>query len=72
MLYKSNQADTNMPQPKKTLGSPNMVRFDSPTKADLEAVARANGLSVSAVVRLAVSQQLPALKAGRASLKPSR
>lgn len=58
-----------MSKTKKKFGKPNMIRFDEPTKADLEAVAEANNLSLSAVVRVAVAEQLPALKAGRISFR---
>jgi post-segregation antitoxin (ccd killing protein) len=61
-----------MPETKKTFGNPNMIRFDAATKRELEQIARTNGLSVSALVRLAVADQMPRLKRGATHLKATR
>jgi len=61
-----------MSHTKKTLGDPVMVRFSPSSKASLQAVAQANDLSVSAIIRLAVDRQLPALRSGGTLLRPTR
>lgn len=48
-----------------------MIRMDQATHARLKAIAEANGLSTSDLVRLSVHRQLPALNAGQTRLLPS-
>jgi len=61
-----------MTQPKKRkLSNPVMVRMEDTMRIDLEAIAKANGLNTSDVVRLAVSRQLPSLMHGHTSLRPA-
>lgn len=60
------------PKRKQPLTTPIMVRMDQSMKADLYQVAKANGLSISDIVRLACRLQMPRLKAGETALaKPS-
>jgi hypothetical protein len=47
-----------------------MVRVPQAMKDDLENVAAANDLSVSALIRVAVKKHLPAMKSGRETLAP--
>jgi hypothetical protein len=61
-----------MSRPKQSLGDPVMVRFAAASKETLQSVAEANGLSLSAIIRLAVERQLPALRSGGTSLRPAR
>jgi hypothetical protein len=49
-----------------------MVRFSGTSKEALQSVAEANGLSLSAIIRLAVDRQLPALKSGGTVLRPAK
>ena len=56
---------------KAALSNPVMIRMDPTMKRELESVAKANDLSTSDIVRLAVSRQLPFLKSGRTSLNAS-
>lgn len=56
---------------KRNLSTPVMVRMEHSMRMDLEAVAKANGLNTSDIVRMAVNRQLPALKSGRTSLRPA-
>lgn len=46
-----------------------MVRLDNSMKTDLLQIAKANGLTLSDIMRLAVTRQLPGLKSGAVSLK---
>ena len=46
------------------------VRFPAKTKADLDKVAKASGLTVSALIRLSVERNLPALSEGRITFPP--
>ena len=39
-------------------------------REDLDAIAKANGLNTSDIVRMAVRRQLPSLKRGNTSLRP--
>jgi hypothetical protein len=55
---------------KRNLSNPVMVRMEDSMRIDLEAIARANGLNTSDIVRMAVSRQLPSLKRGSTSLRP--
>jgi hypothetical protein len=48
-----------------------MVRMESGMKADIESIAKANNLTASDIVRLAVGRQLPHLKSGRTALRSS-
>ena len=60
-----------MASPKKQpLSRPLMVRIPQTMKDDLENVAAANDLSVSALIRVAVKKHLPAMKSGRSTLAP--
>lgn len=40
------------------------VRFPAKTKADLDKVSKASGLTVSALIRLSVERNLPAMAEG--------
>lgn len=55
---------------KQPLSQPLMVRVPQAMKDDLENVAAANDLSVSALIRVAVKKHLPAMKSGRETLAP--
>jgi hypothetical protein len=55
---------------KQPLSKPLMVRVPQTMKDDLENVAAANDLSVSALIRVAVKKHLPAMKSGRGTLSP--
>ena len=60
-----------MSSPKKQpLSRPLMVRIPQTMKDDLENVAAANDLSVSALIRVAVKKHLPAMKSGRGTFVP--
>lgn len=48
-----------------------MVRLKEEMKQDVEAIARANDLTSSDIVRLAIRLQLPAIKSGRTNLQSS-
>lgn len=52
------------------LSKPVMIRMDNDMRAQIQAVAKANKLSASAIIRMAVEKHLPALQAGRAVLRP--
>ena len=56
-------------QEKRSLSNPVMVRLDNSMKTDLLQIAKANGLTLSDIMRLAVTRQLPGLKSGAVSLK---
>jgi len=55
---------------KRNLSNPVMVRMEDSMREDLDAIAKANGLNTSDIVRMAVSRQLPSLKRGNTSLRP--
>lgn len=57
---------------RKSLSHPVMVRMDNLMKAEILLLAQANGLSASDIIRLAVSHQLPSLRAGHTALKTTR
>lgn len=46
------------------LGKPFVVRMEDAQKEAVQAVAAANSLTVSDIIRLAVKTQLPAMRAG--------
>lgn len=48
-----------------------MVRMEKASHERLKAIAKANGLTVSDIVRISVTRQLPALSAGQTKLKPA-
>lgn len=56
---------------KQPLSKPLMVRLKEEMKQDVEAIARANDLTSSDIVRLAIRLQLPAIKSGRTNLQSS-
>lgn len=61
------------PVAEKKPSSPVMVRMDISLVADLRQIAKANGLSMSDIVRLAISRELPSLRAGNTTLtKPAK
>ena len=64
------RSSTMTPPKNRNLSNPVMTRMDSSMRIDLEAIAKANGLNISDIVRLAISRQLPALKRGKISLFP--
>lgn len=57
--------------PRSKKSKPMMIRMDDQMSADIKAIAKANDLSASDVIRLAVRRQLPAIKSGRTTLQPS-
>ena len=59
------QCGTDQPPP---MTKPIPVRFPAKTKADLDKVAKASGLTVSALIRLSVERNLPAMAEGRISI----
>lgn len=48
-----------------------MVRMEKSTHDRLKAIAKANGLTVSDIMRLSVTRQLPALSSGLTKLHPA-
>jgi hypothetical protein len=56
---------------KQPLSKPVMVRMEHGMKEDIEAIAKANDLSTSDIIRLACRRQLPSLKSGRTNLQTS-
>lgn len=56
---------------KQPLSKPLMVRMEEEMKQDVEAIARANDLTTSDIVRLAIRRQLPSLKSGGTQFQPS-
>ena len=60
-----------MPAKKETLEKPVMVRMDRDMHNRIRALAEANGLSTSDIIRLSVRRQLPALASGQTRLNPA-
>lgn len=50
---------------KQKLGKPIVVRLEHSQKQEVESVAAANNLTVSDIMRVALRQQLPEIRAGR-------
>lgn len=48
-----------------------MVRMEKATHDQVKAIAKANGLTVSDIMRLSVKRQLPALSSGQTKLNPA-
>jgi hypothetical protein len=48
-----------------------MIRMDDQMARDLKTAARANDLTISDIVRLAVREQMPAIRSGKTKLQPS-
>lgn len=60
-----------LPKTKNKLGKPFVVRLEHAQKEQVQAVASANDLTVSDIIRLSIRQQLPALRAGKITIKAS-
>jgi len=59
------------PETKKKFGKPLVVRLEQSQQIKVEAVAAANDLSVSDIMRLAIRNCLPAIDAGRVKIRSS-
>jgi hypothetical protein len=57
---------------KQPLSKPVMIRMEEGMKQEVEAIAAANDLSASDIIRLAVRRQLPSLKSGGTSFRTAR
>lgn len=55
---------------RKKLSKSVLIRMDSSMRSQIEAIATANKISTSAIIRIAIEKQLPALRAGRTVLRP--
>jgi hypothetical protein len=60
-----------IPKTKKQLGKPFVVRLEHSQKEEVKAVASANSLTVSDIIRLSIRHQLPAIRAGKINFKAS-
>jgi len=58
--------------PRKNLSKSVLIRMDSAMREEVLAVAHANKISTSAIIRMAVERQLPALRAGHTKLRAAR
>ena len=56
---------------KEKLGQPFVVRLEHSQKEQVQAVAAANNLTVSDIIRLSIRTQLPAIKSGHIKFRPS-
>jgi len=58
-----------LPKTKQQLGKPFVVRLEHSQKEEVQAVATANDLTVSDIIRMAVRHHLPVIKSGQAKLR---
>lgn len=54
---------------KQQLGKPFVVRLEHSQKEEVQAVAAANDLTITDIIRMAIRHQLPAIRRGGVKLK---